>query len=85
MVAINESQLEVAFKISKGRQARPRCLKCWGDDTDSIRFDDSGFSDFTHSCGGRLHSKHGSWDDTRFSITLAEIHLDREGNVLRDY
>jgi len=75
---------ERQFKIANGRKAKPRCLKCWGENTERIKFDNDGCSDFTHSCGGKLHLAYEE-DGMRFHCKATEIHLDQEGNVLREF
>ena len=75
--------LRELFQIAVDRRSRPRCLRCWSEDTAPVTFDwgDNTAHDFKHKCGGRLIMSEFE-GALRFSYIVQRLVLNAEGELL---
>ena len=71
-------------KMAQFRETKPKCLNCFGDNTEVVLFDDNLSSlKFKHKCGGKLHISNCSHCDVIPSYIIKTTVLDTEGHFLR--
>jgi hypothetical protein len=77
------SHLRSLLKFAEGRKSNSRCLKCGGESTSRLRFNEQGVSlDFAHGCGGRLKWEQPHADSPRIHFKRVTIYLDADGRKL---
>lgn len=72
-------ELRGLLELATLRQSEPRCLSCGHATTQQIFFGESGLSNITHTCGGRLVLEPEDGTAPRFFIRPEVIRLDVEG------
>jgi hypothetical protein len=65
------------LEIATTRKSRPRCLKCWSDNTSQL-------DDFRHDCGGELKII-PDLSGPRYYYPVATYVLSNEGELLDEY
>jgi hypothetical protein len=79
----DQVQIGLLLEFFQQRVAKPRCLKCFHEQTAPLSFHPHSFltEDFTHHCGGRLRIAHFDMD-LRIHFRRTVLVLNTEGELL---